>query len=68
MKSKIISLLIAVTAVLSVTSCTVEYRTRHPRPVRQVIVVPVRVGFQSGSAGNTTIAFTPSWFGKTITR
>jgi hypothetical protein len=50
MKSKIISLLIAITGILSITSCSVTYRERHPRPVQRIYVVPVRISFQPESS------------------
>lgn len=36
---KISLVAIAVIAAASLTSCSVEYRTRHPRPVRHRVIV-----------------------------
>jgi hypothetical protein len=43
---KISIVTIAVIATISLTSCSVEYRTRHPRPVRHRVIV---VGMEKSS-------------------
>lgn len=47
---------IVVIAMVSATSCSVEYRTRHPKPVRQKKVIVVGMAEPAIPADKSTVA------------